>query len=266
MITEELFSAFVQQAWCDLAAPRAETQLHGNGDPAQRPRQQQPPRRCGAPSMLDRAAPTASARSPLDHPDLLMAYYNASRNALLRYHCDVPFLQPRATYPLHQRVSPAFVGQPSMRPPRHHARSHARSHAPTASNRNSSAYAHGRHEGEAPSPPTDASYRVGRHTELRGPTVMPNTVAEPSRSSWGAFTEDDDMLPEEGRPSWSPRQMRYRLASGSSAGYPRESSGVPVDALNYGCFSDDDDDDNDDGDGEELVGRPTVRLGPPRGD
>ncbi|RNF09973.1 hypothetical protein TraAM80_01812 [Trypanosoma rangeli] len=258
MITEELFCAFVHQAWNELAASRVGNHLpSGGSDTAQMQRQQQLPRRCSIPFISGRAALPASSGSPLDYPDLLMAYYNANRNALLRYHCDVPFLQPRATYSLHQRASPAFVGQPHI----WRQRRNTRSHALTASHRNPSAYTYERQEGEAPSPPTDANYQAGRYTELRGPTVMPNTAAEPSQNSWGAFTEDDDMLPEGGRPSWSPRQLRYHHTSGgSSASGPRESSGIPVDALNYGGFSDEEEEVEED----ELQGRPTVRLGPPR--
>ncbi|KAF5223909.1 hypothetical protein ECC02_003097 [Trypanosoma cruzi] len=261
MITEELFCAFVHQALSDPAAARADSHMNVNGgshndntQQMQQHRQQQLPQRCYNPSTVSRAALTASSCSPLDYPDLLMAYYNASRNALLRYHCDMPFLQPRTTYTMHQRVSPAFVGHSRMRQPRHYARSHA----PPASRRNSSSYAYRHHEDEAPSTSADATYRTERYTDLLGPTAMTNTVAEQPRGSWRAFAEDDDdIILEEGRPSWSPRQLRYRQTPGSSAGGPREGSGVSFDALNYGGFGEDDDDVEEE---EEVRGRPTVRL------
>ncbi|ORC86884.1 uncharacterized protein TM35_000251800 [Trypanosoma theileri] len=334
MITEGLFTALVRQAWSNPAALRTDDggtdatyynqhQQHQLEEEEQRRQTQsavnrgmRSPTAAGANNNNNSTTAAPPSYSPLDHPALLMAYYEASCNALLRYHYDIPILQPRTTYRLPRRTSPASVGHSRTRPPRHSERSDMRG---TAGHRTSPPYIHLRRDRVLPSmspaaaavaagtaTSADMAYRAGRYTDLQGTANTRSMTAEHARGSWGLadFADEDEDVSTtnttntggggggrgsvfiEGRPSWSPRQRRYREASsGSHYNYgsgPRGSSSIPLDRLNYGGFGDEeaeeeeegereregggndmDDEDDDDNESVDVVpeGRRTVRLG-----
>lgn len=281
MITEELFRSFVEQAWGGATGVRTE-----NNEAGPQHTQQQHPSHGSVPtsavSHLITTPFTARACSPLDYPNLLMAYHRASKNALLRYHYDAPILQPRMIYSHPKRPTPASLEHAhSSRPtqsqhqhsqyyhPRHAQRQHRaiprHPHEATSARPRPSPHTHAHRDAEAslssasmllPATASDTLPRTSGYTDLRITPVMLSRAS----TSWPHEGVEDYMLEkptvvaEEGiRPSWSPQQVRYRPPTSSTSSnnaHQRISSGMSMEVLNYGGFADEHDEEYDNSNNE----------------
>nr|CCC92165.1 conserved hypothetical protein [Trypanosoma congolense IL3000] len=269
MVTEEIFRMFVEQAWNSTAGSRAE-----NNDVAAQHLQQQRQQRRGPTPNVATFMPiytpfTAQKSSPLDYPNILMAYYTASKNSLLRYHYDIPILQPRTVFSSPQRPTLPSAEHTHTGPvpshhehryyPRHHNRSHRAyrryAGAPPATRRSSSprAYRHREFEPSISMPSaghltttSDTVHRASGYTDLH---MIPHVPGRES-SSW-SHSGTEDMTTEKAgalivddavRPSWSPQQVRYRLptSADNTADAPqRITLGTPLDIPDYATLEDD---------------------------